>query len=63
MLSQIERGVRPLPTKTRPISLDLPPETDEPSVADHLEELRALSDEELYAMAEDAPRGPYSGTE
>lgn len=58
MVSQMERGDRPIPTRPRWMA-----DMKEPSILEMLEELLAASDEEvreLLAPVPRAPRGPYS---
>ena len=56
MVSQMETGKCPIPAKERVIVQDV----RNPSVREDLEEIFALSDEELReAVGNAAPRGPY----
>ena len=56
MVSQMETGKYPIPAKERVIVQDV----TNPSVREGLEEIFALSDEELReALESAAPRGPY----
>ena len=59
MVSQMETGRCPIPTRERELAPGVPPD---PSLREELEELLALDDEELRDWADGtarAPRGPY----
>src|SRR4051794_26392628 len=53
MVSQMERGVRPIPRGERELG-----QTTEPSIHDELSELFALSDEDLHEAVGAPTRGP-----
>jgi transcriptional regulator with XRE-family HTH domain len=62
MVSQMERGERPIPSRPRPIypGADMEIQPHDPSIREEIEEIFASAeDAELRDLFGDAPRGPY----
>lgn len=60
MVSQMERGERPIPSKSRPL---YPGADDqqirEPSIRESIDELSQMGEDELRSLLRDVRRGPY----
>lgn len=59
MVSQIERGERPVPTKPRPLYPGAEEVLHDPSIREDIEEVLGLEEDELRQLFGNASRGPY----